>query len=168
MKKITILAILVALAVTAAPMILIAQDDLDTPQRGIRRVPTPEIQTGRHLANWFGEYLELDLAEDQLTTIQNIVESELPAIEGLSESMADARREFLGNVEPGVFDADAVRHFTVTQAALYVELMVATAKLKSEVLAVLNTDQRESLSDRLASFDPWPLGPMAGSGTAGS
>jgi Spy/CpxP family protein refolding chaperone len=168
MKKLTVVTTLVALAVAVAPTMLMAQDASETHRRGIRPAPTPEVQAGRQLALWFGEYLDLDLADDQLIAIQTIVELELPAIERLSTSMAEARHEFLAGVEPGVFDADAVRHFTVTQATLYVELMVATAKLKAEVLAVLNADQREILSGRTAAFDPLPLAPVAGSSSAGS
>jgi Spy/CpxP family protein refolding chaperone len=108
----------------------------------------------RQLLVWLDAYLALELTETQLAELESILQADLPAIGETSRRLAEARRALVEETDPGAFDADAVRHFAVTQAPLYVELVVKTARTRAEMLGVLTSEQQLQL---LAELDPGSL-----------
>ncbi|HQL30170.1 MAG TPA: Spy/CpxP family protein refolding chaperone [Thermoanaerobaculales bacterium] len=88
---------------------------------------------------------ELDLTEAQQGRIQAILDEDLPAIDAMRDRLRDAHREFRESHPPGEFDEAAVRAFAEAQAQAHVELMVAGARTRARVHAVLTAQQQDQL-----------------------
>ncbi len=87
----------------------------------------------------------LGLSEEQQAEIEAIIDEEQPAIEALRSQMEANRDAYRASVEPGQFDETTVRTHAESQAALMVDMKVATAKVKARLYSVLTAEQQQQL-----------------------
>ena len=103
----------------------------------------------------------LDLTDEQQAKIESIVEQERPAIQQLRQQLMEARKAFRDTMTPGTFDEAAVRAHAEAQSKLMTEMMVASARMKAHVLAVLTPEQLTQLEEMRDLFDDF-VGPRHG------
>ncbi len=89
----------------------------------------------------------LDLSTEQRARIESIIEQERPAVQQLRTQLMEARRAFRDTMTPGSFDEAAVRAHAEAQSKLMTEMMVANARMKAHVLAVLTPEQLSQLEE---------------------
>ncbi len=87
----------------------------------------------------------LNLTEEQQEQIKAIHEDEMLANEELREKMHGYKTEIRDLSAEENFDEYAVRTLAEEKAAIQVELTVSKARMKSEIQALLSTEQQESM-----------------------
>ena len=98
---------------------------------------------GRHRGHRLDMMAEvLDLTGEQRTQIKEIVAAERKATKPLVRQLREKRRELRTATESGAFDEAAVRSLAAGQAGTVTELIVAKARVKSKIFAVLTPEQR--------------------------
>ena len=110
---------------------------------------------GRHrrmgMGNGFGPSPEhivafmtdkLDLTDAQQAQAKAILDKEKPGFQTLMQQMADGHKQMRTLEESPTFDEPTVRAQATKQAQTMTELIVAKARVKSELFAILTTDQR--------------------------
>jgi Spy/CpxP family protein refolding chaperone len=89
----------------------------------------------------------LGITAEQRAQIESIVEESRPAIRELRQEIREARQEHRGICADGSFDEAAVRAFAEAQGQRHADLMVAKARKRSRVMAVLTAEQQHQLRD---------------------
>jgi|GEM_PF-1040804 len=84
----------------------------------------------------------LDLTDEQRTQIKEIVAAEREATKPLVRQLRESHRELRAATQGGVFDEAAVRSLAAGQAGTFTELIVAKARVKSKIFAVLTPEQK--------------------------
>ncbi len=90
----------------------------------------------------------LGLSAEQQTQIQKITKSERETVAPLLEKLRASREELRNAAQAEKFDETAVRSIAAGQAATRTELIVARARTKAQIQAVLTSDQR-ALAEKL-------------------
>lgn len=90
----------------------------------------------------------LDLTDEQRTQIQEIVAAEREAVKPLVGQLRGKRKELLAATRGAAFDEAAVRSLAAGQAGIFTELIVAKARMKSRIFAVL-TPQQQAKAEKI-------------------
>jgi Spy/CpxP family protein refolding chaperone len=88
----------------------------------------------------------LDLTDAQQTQAKAILEKEKPNFKTLMQQMAAGHKQMRTLEESATFDEVAVRAQATQQAQAMTELIVAKARVKSELFAILTADQKAKAS----------------------
>ncbi len=110
---------------------------------------------GRNWRNWHnqnsGEFPEqmvallarrLDLSDEQQEQINQIISSESPAIESLTEQFARESESVREASADGLFDEAKVRQLAEQPSQTFTQLLVAKARFKAKIFAILTAEQR--------------------------
>jgi Spy/CpxP family protein refolding chaperone len=84
----------------------------------------------------------LDLTEAQQAQVKQIMATERPTVMPLVQQLAQARHQLRQLEESGAFDEAKVRALAAQQTQTMTELIVAKARIKSEIFNVLTPDQK--------------------------
>ena len=84
----------------------------------------------------------LDLTDEQRTQVREIIASEWETTKPLRTTLREKRRELRAAMQSGTFDEAAVRSIAASQAETFTELIVAKARGKSKIFAVLTPEQQ--------------------------
>jgi len=105
---------------------------------------------GGFSAHMLGFYTDsLDLTDAQQAQVKDILTKEKPAIRPLMQQLAQGRQQMKALEQAGTFDEAKVRAAASQQTQTITELMVQKARIKSELMAVLTSDQK----DKMAKFE---------------
>ena len=85
----------------------------------------------------------LDLNETQQEQIRTIHEQERADMEGTVQQVREGREQMRVLLESDTFDEAAIRSLATSQASLKTEMFVSRARVKHEVLQLLNAEQQE-------------------------
>jgi len=105
----------------------------------------------RHMGEGFGPSPEhilafmtdaLDLTDAQQTQAKQIIEKEKPTLTPLIQQLADGHKQMRALEESPTFDEAAVRALATQHAQAITELIVAKARIKSELFAILTPEQK--------------------------
>jgi len=89
----------------------------------------------------------LDLTQEQQDKIHAIVDAERPALQELRKQLRDGEAAFRAAHPITEFDENAIREHTAAQAKIQADLEVALAKLRSQVVALLTTEQLKTVQE---------------------
>ncbi len=84
----------------------------------------------------------LDLTDAQQTQAKQILEKEKPTLTPLIQQLADGHKQMRTLEESTTFDEAAVRALATQHAQAITELIVAKARIKSELFAILTPEQK--------------------------
>ena len=84
----------------------------------------------------------LDLTDEQRTQVKEIVDAEWAAAKPLVRQLREKHRELREATKGAAFDEAAVRKLAADQAGIFTELIVAKARAKSKIFAVLTPEQQ--------------------------
>jgi protein CpxP len=125
------------LAIGAAVVIFAAVAALAQGMRG------PRHGGFGHLLGFYSDYL--DLTSAQQDQVKAIWAKEKPAMQPLMQQMRDFHNQMSQLTASGTFDEAKVRALATQQSQTMVELAVAHARIKSEMIQVLTADQKAKL-----------------------
>jgi Spy/CpxP family protein refolding chaperone len=95
----------------------------------------------------------LELSDQQMETIQGIVEEARPQMESYAEQLQAGREAWReSNDDPTVFDEGAFRSHVDQQHQIKTELMVLTQQTKAKALAVLTPEQLQQFEQMHEQF----------------
>jgi len=98
---------------------------------------------GRHAGHRLEMMAEvLDLTDEQRTQIEKIVAAEREAVKPLVRQLREKHKELRAVTKGAAFDEAAVRGLAAGQAGIFTELIVAKARVKSKIFAVLTPEQQ--------------------------
>ena len=100
-----------------------------------------------HMLGFYTDYL--DLTDAQQAQMKDILSKGKPTIGPLMQQLAQGRQQMKALEQAGSFDEAKVRAAASQQTQTMTELMVQKARIKSELMAVLTSDQK----DKLAKFE---------------
>ena len=157
MKARTLLMTLIAVAIVAAPVVMVAQSAPGGGPGGQGgfgpRGGHMGTYGGDHGLGFFNHMLprlaeRIGLSDDQVEQIEAIVDENRPAIEGYAEQLRVGREEYRSqNNDPTVFDEGAYRSHANAQHAIQIELKVVVEQTKIQVFQVLTQEQRDALAE---------------------
>jgi Spy/CpxP family protein refolding chaperone len=84
----------------------------------------------------------LDLTDAQQAQAKAILDKEKPNFQPLIQQLADGHKQMRALEESPTFDEPTIRAQATKQAQTMTELIVTKARVKSELFAILTTDQR--------------------------
>jgi protein CpxP len=102
----------------------------------------------RHGDGMFGEHMlafyahRLDLTDAQQSQLKDIMAREKPTLKPLFQQLAQTRHQMRTLEEGDTFNEAQVRALATQQSQTMTELIVQKARIKSEMLQVLNPDQK--------------------------
>ncbi len=105
----------------------------------IRRAHWGYGMRGGHMLAFFTRYL--DLNESQQAQVKTIMEKEKPTLQPLMQQLAQAHHQ-MRQFEEGNFDEAQVRALASAQSQNITELIVAKARIESEMMQVLTPEQK--------------------------
>lgn len=109
----------------------------------------------------------LDLTDAQQAQAKQILEKEKPGFQTLMQQMADGHKQMRALEETTTFDEASVRAQATKQAQTMTELIVAKARVKSELFAILTTDQKAKASKLMNRHEDRMMRHMHGGPGAG-
>lgn len=107
--------------------------------QSIRRAHWGYGMHGGHMLAFFTHYL--DLNETQQAQMKAIMEKEKPNLQPLLQQLAQAHHQ-MRQYEEGNFDENQVRALAASQSQNITELIVAKARIESEMMQVLTPEQK--------------------------
>ena len=111
-------------------------DEFDAPPPPAGKRMDPE----RHFARMARD---LKLTDAQKEQVREILKGEKERVEPMREKLAANRKKLHEAAEAAPFDEAAVRVIAADQAAIIQEMMVARARVHSQINAILTPEQRE-------------------------
>lgn len=149
MKKLTI-AILSIMLVAMGAMFAFAQDGAvkkDGGKRGFGK------RGGGHHRGGYGMMLRgIDLTDEQKAQIKSIRQASRETVKPLREQMKANREKLQQLSESGSFDQAQVQTIAAQQGALSAQMIVEKERVKSQVYAVLTTEQKAKAAEMKAQF----------------
>ena len=97
-----------------------------------------------HMLGFYTDYL--DLTDAQQAQMKDILAEEKPTFRPLMQQLAQGRQQMKALEQAGTFDEAKVRAAASQQTQTMTELMVQKARIKSELMAVLTSDQKDKLA----------------------
>ena len=91
----------------------------------------------------------LDLTDAQQAQAKQILDKEKPNFTPLMQQLKDGHKQMRALEESSTFDEAAVRSLVTQQAQAMTELIVTKARVKSELFAILTTDQKAKATKML-------------------
>ena len=95
---------------------------------------------GDHMIAFFAH--RLDLSDAQQAQMKDILAKEKPGLKPLFQELAQAHHQMRTLEESGNFDEAQVRALAAQQSQTITELIVQKARIESEMLQVLDPDQK--------------------------
>ncbi len=89
---------------------------------------------------------QLDLTADQHSQVKAIFEKEKPALQPLMQQMRQNHQAMKALEASGPFDEAKTRALATQNAQVMIELQVAHARTKSEIMQILTPDQKAKLA----------------------
>ncbi len=89
---------------------------------------------------------QLDLTADQHSQVKAIFEKEKPALQPLMQQMRQNHQAMKALEASGPFDEAKTRALATQNAQVMIELEVAHARMKSEIMQILTPDQKAKLA----------------------
>jgi len=89
---------------------------------------------------------QLDLTADQHSQVKAIFEKEKPALQPLMQQMRQNHQAMKALQASGPFDEAKTRALATQNAQTIIELQVAHARMKSEIMQILTADQKAKLA----------------------
>jgi Spy/CpxP family protein refolding chaperone len=89
----------------------------------------------------------LDLRPVQIVAIQAQIEQQRVQAQSLIEQLTNSRRELIATTLQGRFDIRQVRKLAAQQARILEPLVVANARLQTEVYKLLTVEQQRKLDE---------------------
>ena len=89
---------------------------------------------------------QLDLTADQHSQVKAIFEKQKPALQPLMQQMHQNRQAMKALEASGPFDEAKTRALATQNAQVMIELEVAHARAKSEIMQILTPDQKAKLA----------------------
>ncbi len=89
---------------------------------------------------------QLDLTADQHSQVKAIFEKEKPALQPLMQQMRQNHQAMKALESSGPFDEAKTRALATQNAQVMIELEVAHARMKSEIMQILTPDQKAKLA----------------------
>ena len=162
--KVSLAAGFVAVVLAAGSALVIAQDapgprrgpgpGMGGPPPGAMRGPGgPMGPMGMGIGPGFRE---LDLTDDQKTQVKAIVDSHQAEFKAVGEKMRTAREGMQALIEAETLDESAVRAKSVEVAAAEADAAILGAKVRTQTLQVLTSEQLAKLKELQASRDAMP------------
>jgi len=111
--------------------------------------------TYRHGDGMFGERMlsfyahRLDLSDAQQSQLKDIMAKEKPALKPLFQQLAQTRHQMRQLEEGETFNEAQVRTLATQQSQVMAELIVQKARIESEMLQVLNPDQKTKFKEMM-------------------
>jgi protein CpxP len=111
--------------------------------------------TYRHGGGMFGEHTlefyghRLDLTDAQQSQMKDIMAKEKPALKPLLLQLAQARHQMRQLEEGENFNEAQVRTLAAQQSQTITELIVQKARIESEMLQILNPDQKTKFKEMI-------------------
>jgi periplasmic protein CpxP/Spy len=99
----------------------------------------------QHMMGFFTHYL--DLTADQQTQVKAIWDKEKPGIEPLMQQMHQNHEATKALEAAGPYDEVKTRALATQNAQTMIELQVAHARIKSEMVQILTADQKAKLTE---------------------
>jgi periplasmic protein CpxP/Spy len=99
----------------------------------------------QHMMGFFTHYL--DLTADQQTQVKAIWDKEKPSIEPLMQQMHQNHEAMKTLEAAGPYDEVKTRALATQNAQTMIELQVAHARIKSEMVQILTPDQKTKLTE---------------------
>jgi periplasmic protein CpxP/Spy len=96
---------------------------------------------------------QLDLTADQHSQVKAIFEKEKPALQPLMQQMRQNHQAMKALEASGPFDEAKIRALATQNAQTMIELEVAHARTKSEIMQILTADQKAKLAQIEARKD---------------
>jgi protein CpxP len=97
-----------------------------------------------HMMGFFTHYL--DLTTDQQAQVKAIWEKEKPSLQPLMQQMHQSHADMRALQAAGPFDEAKTRALATQNSQTMIELQVAHARIKSEMMQVLTADQKAKLA----------------------
>jgi periplasmic protein CpxP/Spy len=97
-----------------------------------------------HMMGFFTRYL--DLTTEQQTQVKAIWEKEKPSLEPLKTQMHQNREAMRTLEASGPFDENKTRALATQNAQSMIEMQVAHARIKAEMMQLLTADQKAKLA----------------------
>ena len=96
---------------------------------------------------------QLDLTADQHSQVKAIFEKEKPTLQPLMQQMRQNHQVMKALEASGPFDEAKTRALATQNAQTMIELQVAHARMKSEIMQILTADQKAKLAQIEAQKD---------------
>jgi protein CpxP len=96
---------------------------------------------------------QLDLSADQKTQVKAIWEKEKPAMQPLMQQMQQNHQAMKALEASGPFDETKTRALVTQNSQTMIEVEVAHARIKSEIMQILTADQKAKLAQLEASHE---------------
>jgi Spy/CpxP family protein refolding chaperone len=100
---------------------------------------------GEHMIAFFAH--KLDLTDAQQTQMKDILAKEKPGLQPLFQQLAQGHQQMRALEESGTFDEAQVRAVAAQQSQTITELMVQKARIESEMVQLLNADQKAKFKE---------------------
>ncbi len=107
----------------------------------------------------------LDLTDAQQAQAKSILDREKPNFQPLIKQLADSHKQMRALEENATFDEPAVRALATQQAQTMTELIVAKARVKSELFAILTADQKTKATTIMNRHEQHVMSHMQGGPT---
>ena len=107
----------------------------------------------RHGGGMFGEHMlafyahKLDLSDAQQSQLKDILTKEKPTLKSLFLQLSQSRHQMRQLEEGDNFNETQVRALAAQQSQTITELIVQKARIESEMLQVLNPDQKTKFKE---------------------
>lgn len=102
---------------------------------------------GEHMLAFYAH--RLDLSDAQQAQVKDIMTKEKPALKPLLLQLAQAKHQMRQFEEGESFNEAQVRALAVEQSQTMTELIVQKARIESEMLQVLNPDQKTKFKEMM-------------------
>jgi len=99
---------------------------------------------GAHMLGFYADYL--DLTDAQQAQVKDILAKEKPTIQPLIQQLAQAHQQMSQFEQAGTFDEAKVRALAAQQSQNMTELLVQKARIKSELMTVLTSEQKDKMA----------------------
>ena len=96
---------------------------------------------------------QLDLTADQRSQVKAIWEKEKPAMQPLMQQMQQNHNAMKALEASGPFDEAKTRALATQNSQTMIELQVAHARIKSEIMQILTADQKAKLAQMEANHE---------------
>jgi len=102
---------------------------------------------GHDFGKMIGFYTDyLDLTDAQQAQMKDILTKEKPSIQPLMQQLRQSHQQMQALEQSGTFDEAKVRTLATQQSQAMTELIVQKARIKSELIGVLTSDQKDKLA----------------------
>lgn len=104
----------------------------------------PRLACKKHGHDFMAKWAKaLDLTADQQSQIKALVQAERQSTAPLRKQLAEGRKNLRQALQPATFDEAAARSLLASQAGVRADLVIAHAKLRQQIFALLTPAQQQ-------------------------